>query len=282
MSANKAKVACIHITQDKIVEWTLESKTVIIDANDAKSGLADNAFCFDGINWQPSQEYTYFASAGSILSTKTVRVMDAAGNTTSRIINVYADATKPTFSDNGNTTWVIRTHNDDALSGDGRIINIDEVQDWINNKYLPALQAAGRELPDSVIKVSGPAYIMMYNGTIDGPKTKVERTNLEYYTKPGSNAANAYAGWGPNTKDDFIKLRYVSLIIPLQQNGRITINCYDEESGELLFTTTKIPEQKYIARGQTLLAKPKKGRFSRGSAKLSAHLVEGPSSTAPR
>lgn len=91
---------------DGTVNWTKASKTVTIDAYDAKSGLADNPYCFDGTNWQPGQEYTYYAPEGSIITTKTARVMDAAGNISTRSINVYADASKPTVSDNGSTTWV--------------------------------------------------------------------------------------------------------------------------------------------------------------------------------
>lgn len=129
----------------------------------------------------------------------------------------------------------IQTCELDDLAADGKIINIDYVQDWLDKYYVPILEAKGKQIPESVV-VSGPAYIVAYNGEANNPQI-IGKALLDYYDQTdSSHAANKLAGWGENTRNDFYRLRYMSMAVPLKQKVQgVQVNCIDIDTGKTFY-----------------------------------------------
>ncbi len=166
-----------------------------------------------------------------------------------------ADASYASIGPGGNYTGLddsswptcyvdVETSSLDRLIEDGRILNLAEVQEWLRKYYIPTLDGA---MP-ATVTVSGPAYILMYNGTIDGAKTNEVKANTEYYQPyDNSHPVNRYVSWGEQTRtNDFVSLRNMTMIVPMPQDqGSITIKCYDEDTGKLMRTESVPLESRY-------------------------------------
>lgn len=99
-----------------------------------------------------------------------------------------------------------------------------KIWDYLEKWYYPH-----RDVGDTVT-IQGPAYIKCY-GKKDGGEDVEKYYNLEYYHKEdsGENSPNDYASWGDNTKIDFVRLRFMELIIPVRAAGKVIVRYLDED-----------------------------------------------------
>lgn len=134
----------------------------------------------------------------------------------------------------------IKTATLDNLTADGQILNLEAVQNWLNEHYVPILRANNMTIP-SAVTISGPAYIVMYNGSPNGAKNNPVYDLLDTYEKDESNRTNQYASWGPNTKNEFSRLKMMSMSVPLKQAvDGVVINCYDiDNPSQPFFSITR-------------------------------------------
>lgn len=109
------------------------------------------------------------------------------------------------------------------------ISNLADLYTWLAT-YTKAMEKAGKNIGDTV-KLTGPAYVECENGS-QGDKMY----SLAYYNPEGAGGINSYAGWGDRTKDDFVALRFLTVIVPTVLIGKITVNCYNEDTGNLIGT----------------------------------------------
>lgn len=134
------------------------------------------------------------------------------------------------FGDSGETT----------LGSAVAIENIDELNAWLLWNYIKPLKAAGGTV-GKTLTLSGPDIVFCHD---NGPSKEYllayyEKNDTSTWNESGmyAGSVNNYAGWGPNTKNDFIKGRYVSIVVNCPVDGGITVECYDEDNpGKLLKT----------------------------------------------
>ena len=206
--------------------------------NEAKSGIKYSCFGMQvrTINNEPLGKFVYGDGDKKFRTMENTGMFRNVGGSSYKGLDGRADPVGHMWD---GSFFDIQTHEPDSkdgLAAPGHIINIDEVQGWLEKYYVPILKARGEPIPAS-ITVSGPAYIVMYDDTT-GTMKNVEYANLEYYQPYEDNAANKYVSWGETTrKTDFVTLRNFSMIVPLRSSaGDVTINCWDSETRELLHT----------------------------------------------
>lgn len=160
-----------------------KSRTITVMAVDTQSGLSPyGAYCFDGVNWQTSNTYTYTGTA----TTTVIKVRDALGNESSRTVSIYADNTAPVIASvSGDpdswkgaacTIEVIANDADSGLAAQAYSFNGGEFQAYntfnvsANGQIRIVVRDAAGNVTETAysithIDTTGPAFRMTGNAT---------------------------------------------------------------------------------------------------------------------
>lgn len=181
------------------------------------------------INETPFGQYDYLTpqggswmknTSGMYLSGTTDHYNSTLESAATEYPKCYFDVKFQTSDDSSTAAAVAGITNLDGAGG---------LYAWLST-YTKAMEDAGKQIGDTVT-LTGPAYVQCENGPLGE-----QNYNLAYYNPTDTKGVNTYAGWGDRTKDDFVALRFVTLIVPTVLIGTITVNCYNEDTNKLIGT----------------------------------------------